>query len=107
VEELFQALVGAVLPDDDYYDNATLNGSASHAGHAITRVFSTQGEQTKAGALRIPWRLTLRLQARASRRAALQAVVRWHTRPKSDATSDWSRPEPDIRLREEMGDDIG
>jgi len=24
VEELFQALVGAVLPDDDYYDNATL-----------------------------------------------------------------------------------
>jgi hypothetical protein len=43
VEELFQALVGAVLPDDDYYyDNATLN-AASHAGHAITRVFSTQG----------------------------------------------------------------
>jgi len=24
VEELFQALVGAVLRDDDYYDNATL-----------------------------------------------------------------------------------
>ena len=59
VEELFQALVGAVLPDDDYYDNASLNGSASHAGHAITRVFSTQGEQTSASALRIPWRLTI------------------------------------------------
>src|SRR5713226_6801821 len=57
-EEVFQALVGAVLPDDDYYDNASLNGSASHAGHAITRVFSTQGEQTRASALRIPWRLT-------------------------------------------------
>jgi len=37
VDELFQALVGAVLPDDDYYDNASLNGSASHAEHAITR----------------------------------------------------------------------
>jgi hypothetical protein len=48
-----------------------------------------------------------RLQARASRRVALQAVVRWHTRRKSDVTSDWSRPEPDIRLREEMGDDMG
>jgi len=54
VEELFQALVGAVLPDDDYYDNATLNSSASHAGHAITRVLCTQGEQTRAMALRIP-----------------------------------------------------
>src|SRR5262245_27636138 len=58
VEELFQALVGAVLPDDDYYDNASLNGSDSHAGHAITRVFSIQGEQTRASALRIPWCLT-------------------------------------------------
>src|SRR5262245_1819679 len=60
VDELFQALVGAVLRDDDYYDNATLNGSASHAGHAITRVFGTQGEQTRASALRIPWRLTIK-----------------------------------------------
>jgi hypothetical protein len=64
VEELFQALVGAVCPDDDYYDNATLNGSASHAGHAITRVFSTQGEQTRASALRIPWRLTNQAEKR-------------------------------------------
>src|SRR5437762_2137595 len=42
VEELFQALVGAVLPDDDY-DNATLN--SSHATHANTRVSSTQGDR--------------------------------------------------------------
>jgi hypothetical protein len=44
VEELFQALVGAVLPDDDHYDNATLNSPASHAAHAITRVSTTQGD---------------------------------------------------------------
>jgi hypothetical protein len=48
VEELFQALVGAVLPDDDDYDNASLNGSASHAGHAITRVFNTQDDHQLA-----------------------------------------------------------
>jgi hypothetical protein len=44
VEELFQALVGAVLPDDDHYGNATLNSPASHAAHAITRVSATQGD---------------------------------------------------------------
>jgi hypothetical protein len=44
VEELFQALVGAVLPDDDCYDNATLNSPASHAVHAITRVSDTQDD---------------------------------------------------------------
>jgi hypothetical protein len=44
VEELFQALVGAVLPDDDHYDDATLlNSPASHAAHATTRVSNTQG----------------------------------------------------------------
>jgi hypothetical protein len=36
-EILFQALAGAVLPDDDY-DNATLNGS--HATHDNTFIFS-------------------------------------------------------------------
>ena len=44
MEELFQALVGAVLPDDDHYGNATLNSPASHAAHAITRVSTTQGD---------------------------------------------------------------
>src|SRR5471032_2710021 len=42
VYELFQALVGAVLPDDDY-DTSLLNSSASHAVHATTRVSNTQG----------------------------------------------------------------
>ena len=42
--ELFQALVGAVLPDYDHYDDASLlNRLASHAAHATTRVFDTQG----------------------------------------------------------------
>ena len=44
MEEVSQALVGAVLPDDDHYDNATLNSPASHAVHAITRVSNTQGD---------------------------------------------------------------
>ena len=44
VEELFQALVGAVLPDDDDYDASLLNSPASHAAHAITRVSNTQGD---------------------------------------------------------------
>jgi hypothetical protein len=43
VDELFQALVGAVLSDYDYYNYSTLNSSASHAGHAITRVSNAQG----------------------------------------------------------------
>ncbi len=42
--ELFQALVGAVLPDNDhYYDASLLNSPASHAAHATTRVSNTQG----------------------------------------------------------------
>ena len=43
--ELFQALVGGVLPDDDYDANALRNAFAAHAAHGITRVFSTQGSQ--------------------------------------------------------------
>ena len=42
VEELFQALVGAVLPDDDDYDASLLNSITSHAAHAITRDFDAQ-----------------------------------------------------------------
>ena len=42
--ELFQALVGAVLPDYDDYDASLLNSIASHAAHAITRDFNTQGD---------------------------------------------------------------
>ena len=57
MEELSQALVGAVLPDDDHYDNATLNSPASHAVHAITRVSNTQGDHqsncTYAGTVRV------------------------------------------------------
>jgi hypothetical protein len=49
VEELYQASVGAVLPDDDYYDNALLNGYVSHAGHATTRVLSPQGTTAADG----------------------------------------------------------
>ena len=45
VDELFQASVGAVLSDDDYYDYSTLNSSASHAGHAITRVSNAQDDR--------------------------------------------------------------
>jgi hypothetical protein len=41
VYELFQALVGAVLPDNDH-DASLLNSSASHAAHATTRVSNTQ-----------------------------------------------------------------
>jgi len=45
VRELIQALVGAVLPDDDHYDDATLlNSPASHAAHATTRVSNTQAD---------------------------------------------------------------
>jgi hypothetical protein len=47
VEELFQALVGAVLPDDDY-DVSLLNSITSHAAHAITRDFTAQ-EDHKSG----------------------------------------------------------
>ena len=44
VYELFQALVGAVLPDYDHYDDASLlNSFASHATHATTRVSNRQG----------------------------------------------------------------
>jgi hypothetical protein len=49
VEKLFQASAGAVLPDDDY-DNATLNSCVSHAGQAITRFFTAQGEQASGNA---------------------------------------------------------
>ena len=41
--ELFQALVGAVLPDDDY-GASLLNSHTSHAGHATTRASTTQGD---------------------------------------------------------------
>jgi hypothetical protein len=34
--ELCQALVGAVLPDNDDYDASLLNRITSHAAHAIT-----------------------------------------------------------------------
>jgi hypothetical protein len=47
VEELFQALVGAVLPDDDY-DVSLLNSITSHTAHAITRDFNAQ-EDHKSG----------------------------------------------------------
>jgi hypothetical protein len=55
VEELFQALVGAVLPDDDHYGNATLNSPASHAVHAITRVSNTQGDHQSDCTYRAPF----------------------------------------------------
>lgn len=42
--ELFQALVGAALPDYDDYDASLLNSFTSHAAHAITRGFNTQGD---------------------------------------------------------------
>ena len=60
--ELFQALVGAVLPDDDDHDASLLNGPASHAAHATTRVSNTQGiAKALLGSVlqRTPWSLTL------------------------------------------------
>ncbi len=39
---MFQALVGAVLPEDDY-DASLLNSFTSHAAHAAIRGFNTQG----------------------------------------------------------------
>jgi hypothetical protein len=49
VKKLFQALAGAVLPDDDHYDDASLNSCASHATHATTRVSDGQGNPLSAG----------------------------------------------------------
>lgn len=88
VEELFQALVGAVLADDDHYGNATLNSPASHAASAITRVSNTQDHQsdcTYPGTVRVSEFVVdhshraAQRQASAARvfpRAGLHAVVR-------------------------------
>jgi hypothetical protein len=48
IYERCQALVGAVLPDDDDYDASLLNRITSHAVHAITREFNPQ-EDHKSG----------------------------------------------------------
>jgi len=57
VYELFQALVGAVLPDYDDYDASLLNSFTSHAAHAITRGFNTQADHksdcTYQGSVRV------------------------------------------------------
>jgi hypothetical protein len=57
VYELFQALVGAVLPDDDDYDASLLNSLTSHTAHAIIRGFHTQGDHksdcTYPGSVRV------------------------------------------------------
>src|SRR5512134_85301 len=42
-----QALVGAVLQDNDDYDASLLNSITSHAGHAITVDFTPQGNHTE------------------------------------------------------------
>jgi hypothetical protein len=47
VYELFQALVGAVLPDYDDYDASLLNNLASHAADATTRISNTQGNHQR------------------------------------------------------------
>ncbi len=57
VYELFQASVGAVLPDYDDYDASLLSRFTSHRGHATTRVFNTQGDHksdcTYPGSVRV------------------------------------------------------
>jgi hypothetical protein len=57
LRELFQALVGVVLPDYDDYDALLLNAFTSHAAHAITRGLNTQEDRksdcTFAGSVRV------------------------------------------------------
>ncbi len=77
VDELFQALVGAVLSDDDYYDYSMLNSSASHAGHAITRVSNAQSDRQSdcayTGAVCVPV-FSLRMAERAARNGGAYSV---------------------------------
>src|SRR6266851_7802277 len=63
VRAVFQALAGAVLPDNDHYDASLLNRHASHAAHATTRVSNAQRIAGSAPT----WarsRISLRLSAR-------------------------------------------